>query len=197
MSDSDLICRVLQGNTACYREIVLKYQQHIFRLCMGFTHCKEDAEDLCQEAFINAFRSLNRFKGQSEFSTWLYRIAVNVCLNFRRRANNKRTFLIGGTLDAIDQTVNNQRIQDAPDQSVFEKEIAEALHTGIALLPEKQRVAFILFHYQMLPQKEVAAVLGSTTGAVEQLLQRAKGHLRKKLQVFYRENVRAGHLLCL
>lgn len=190
MTDQELIDSVLKGNTACYKELVLKYQQQVFRLCMGFTHCREDAEDLCQEVFIRAFRSLSHFKKQSAFTTWLYRIAVNACLNFKRKLDHKKMMLTGGTLDAIDMTITTGRSEKAADEALFEKEIAENLHRAIALLPPKQRVAFILARYQKLPQKEIAVMLETTTGAVEQLLQRANEHLRCQLLGFYEENVK-------
>lgn len=190
MTDQELIENVLEGRTACYKEIVNRYQQAVFRLCMGFTHCRQDAEDLCQDIFIQAFSSLNRFRAQSAFGTWLYRIAVNACLNFKRKEANHKTTLQGGTLDEIDRRLNIKSSQRADDHLVFEKEIAVRLHSAIDLLPRKQRVAFILSRYEQLPHKEIAAMLDTTTGAVEQLLQRANEHLRRNLYGFYEKDVK-------
>jgi len=87
MSDIEIIELILQGDREKFRILVDQYQQMVFRTCMGFLHHKEDAEDLTQEVFIRAYQSLSRFKGDSAFSTWLYRIAVNASLNKVRKSS--------------------------------------------------------------------------------------------------------------
>ncbi|EOR93397.1 sigma-24 (FecI-like) [Arcticibacter svalbardensis MN12-7] len=192
MSDLDLIRRIRDGNVNCYEELVNKYQQMIFRVCIGFVHQKDDADDLSQDIFIKVFLALPKFNGKAGFSTWLYRIAINACLNFKRK-NCKAIFLVHyGELEEI--SVQTDRLfneQDAgADQLLIEKENAEYVHQAIRGLPEKQRVAFVLCKYEDLSQKEIAEIMKLSIGAVEQLLQRAKANLQKQLLVYYKTNYR-------
>ena len=92
MNDNELIHEILSGKTYLFKDIVEKYRQMVFRTCMGFTHNEEDAGDLTQEVFINAYQNLKKFKGQSAFSTWLYKIAINASLNFTRKIKKKMFF---------------------------------------------------------------------------------------------------------
>ena len=86
MTDSEVIKLILQGDKEKFRILVEKYQQMVFRTCMGFLHNKDDADDLTQDVFIQVYQSLPRFKGESAFSTWIYRIAVNASLNKIRKS---------------------------------------------------------------------------------------------------------------
>jgi len=88
MNDKELINEILAGNKDIYKHLVEKYQERVFRVCMGFVHNKEDTDDITQEVFINAFLSLHTFKWKSEFSTWLQRITINACLNHLRKYEN-------------------------------------------------------------------------------------------------------------
>lgn len=190
MSDLELIKRIRDGNVSCYEELVKKYQQMIFRVCIGFVHQKDDADDLCQDIFIKVFLALPKFNGKAVFSTWLYRIAINACLNFNRK-NCKDAFLVHyGELQEISEQTNRLlNEQDAgADQLLIEKENAQYVHQAIWGLPEKQRVAFVLRKYEELSQKEIAEIMKLSIGAVEQLLQRAKANLQKQLLVYYKTN---------
>jgi len=87
MSDLEIIDKIKAGDHSSFRLLVDKYQALVFRTAVGFVHVKEDAEDLTQEVFIKIFQSLNTFKGEAEFTTWLYRVSVNTCINHTNRAN--------------------------------------------------------------------------------------------------------------
>jgi RNA polymerase sigma-70 factor, ECF subfamily len=185
MSESEIIQSVLSGNRNAFTDLVDKYQHMVFRTCIGFVHNKEDADDLTQEVFINAYQSLPNFKGDSAYSTWLYRIAVNVCLNHIRNTSKKNIFqrienLFGGnnhkesTLPAID-LLN-------PEQMLIEDEHRDYIKTALDSLPENQRTALILSKYDNLPQKEIATIMHTTEGAVEALIQRGKANLREKFK---------------
>jgi len=89
MADDEIINQILQGEHDVYRVLVEKYQPMVFRTCMGFLHHKDDADDLTQEVFIQAYQALPNFKGASSFSTWIYRIAVNASLNKVRESIQK------------------------------------------------------------------------------------------------------------
>lgn len=180
MCDLNIIESILKGNPEEFRKLVKKYQEKVFRTAMGFLHCREEAEDVCQEIFICAYRSLQNFRKEAEFSTWLYRITVNCCLSnltkLRKRNLLKRT-------EDLAQEVKHIHSKDKnPEESLIEQQTSLMISNAIDGLPEKQRVAFILSRYDELPQKEIARIMQISEGAVEQLLQRAKINLQKKLK---------------
>jgi len=189
MTDPELIKKIIAGEKNLYRFLVEKYQERVFRVCMGFVHNKEDADDISQEVFINAFLSLQTFHGKAEFSTWLHRITVNTCLNHIRK-NKKGSFLRRISFPAENKDHRDITIQPEvspeADQSLIEEEKTKIVKDAINHLPGKQRIAFILSNYEDLPQKEIAAIMNKSEGAIEQLLQRAKTNLQKKLAVHYR-----------
>ncbi len=156
-----------------------KYQGLVFHTAIGFVHIKEDAEDLTQEVFIKIFQSINTFKGDAEFTTWLYRITVNTCINHINK-NNRRNLieLTGNLFQNIFYKNDNER---NPEQKMIEKERDAKIRKAIDSLPDKQRIAFVLSKYDDLPQREIAEIMKITEGAVEQHLQRAKINLQKKL----------------
>ena len=184
MNENELIKLILQGERDKFRIFVEKYQQLVFRTCMGFVYNKEDADDLTQEVFIQAYQSLPDFRMKSAFSTWLYRIAVNASLN-RVRKSSGTSFLLrlesffgsenqmAGQLTAVDT--------DDPENIIIRQEHSQWLQKALDSLPENQRTAIVLSKYDDLSQKEIAEILNTTEGAVEALLQRAKKNLREKL----------------
>ena len=179
MSEQQIIQAILNGDHSKFELLVVKYQSMVFRTAMGFVHSKEDAEDLTQDVFVRAFQSLSSFQGNSEFPTWLYRITVNTSINQLNR-NKHRTFLqIAG--DMLQSMFNKETGDRNPHQELEQTEQDTAIRKAIDSLPEKQCTAFVLSKYDDLPQKEIAAIMQCSEGSVEQLLQRAKTSLQKKL----------------
>lgn len=164
--------------------LVEQYQQMVFRTCMGFLHNKDDADDLTQDIFIQAYQSLSRFKGEAAFSTWLYRIAVNASLNKVRKSSKN---LILQRIDAFFGTEKSGEApflpSDAedPENILIRQEHVEWVRRALDSLPENQRTAIVLSKYDDLSQKEIAEIMKTSQGAVEALLQRAKKNLREKL----------------
>ena len=193
MSDAELIQEILSGNLTLFRQLLERHQAQVFRTCIGFVHQKEDADDLTQEVFIQAYQSLASFKGDSEFSTWLYRVAVNRALNYMRERKKKSIF---DRLDSFftrevaKQSIFDGVTEDNPEQQFILNEEREMIAQALDKLPEKQRVAMVLSKYDDMSQREIANVLNTTEGAVEALLQRAKTTLRKELSHLYRRHKR-------
>ncbi|MBK5195940.1 MAG: RNA polymerase sigma factor [Proteiniphilum sp.] len=175
MSDEQLIREITAGNDAAFKTLMERYQQQVFRTVMGFVHTKEDAEDITQEIFIRVYQSLNTFQGESELSTWLYRITLNMSLNFLRSNRKKRM------LQSLEALFTLRSEEKTPLEELESAERDRRIRQAIDSLPERQRMAFILSRYEELPQKKIAAVMNRSEGAVEQLLQRAKENLQKKL----------------
>lgn len=190
MTEQQTIQEILRGNRDRYRELVERHQSMIFRTCMGFLHHKEEAEDLTQDVFIQAYQSLERFRGNAAFSTWLYRIAVNACLNkLRKSRGNPILRKIESAFNREKDTVYHFPVPpaDDPEHLLITAEHREWVSNALDSLPEKQRTAIVLSHYDELPQKEIAAIMQITEGAVEALIQRAKANLRIRLAGLYKK----------
>ena len=184
MTDSEAIKLILQGDKEKFRMLVEQYQQMVFRTCIGFLHNKDDADDLTQDVFIQAYQSLPCFKGDAAFSTWLYRIAVNASLNKIRKSPLK---LILQRFNNIAGDKNEKEIslsvsnEEDPENILIRHEHIEWVQRALDSLPENQHTAIVLSKYDDLSQKEIAEIMNTTEGAVEALLQRAKKNLREKL----------------
>ena len=184
MADSEIIKLILQGDKDKFRMLVEQYQQMVFRTCMGFLHNKDDADDLTQDVFIRAYQSISRFKGDSAFSTWLYRITVNASLNKIRMSPLKMIFQrLENISGGINEKERNQLLsnEEDPENILIRKEHFEWVQRALDTLPENQRTAIVLSKYDDFSQKEIAEIMDITEGAVEALLQRAKKNLREKL----------------
>lgn len=187
MNDSEIIRLILDGDRQIFRILVEKHQSMVFRTCVGFVHDKDDADDLTQDIFIQAYQSLPKFKGEASFSTWLYRIAVNASLN-RVRKNARSPFL--HRIDSIFQTATGKELLPPlpdnldPETIIISQEHSKWVQNALDSLPENQRTAIVLSKYDDLPQKEIAEIMKTTEGAVEALIQRAKANLRIRLASF-------------
>jgi RNA polymerase sigma-70 factor (ECF subfamily) len=182
MTDNDIIQQVVNGDKEVFRLLVQRYQSMVFRITVGFVHNKEDADDLTQEIFIQVYHALSKFRGEANFQTWLYRIVLNAALNHTRK-NKRNIFQRLGNLFHQDwEKEKYLRIPETenPENILIEEEHRELVRKALDTLPENQRSAIILSKYDDLSQREIAEILGTTEGAVEALLQRAKSNLRKK-----------------
>jgi len=182
--DEEVIKQILQGDKNKYTILVEKYQQMIFRTCMGFLHNKDDADDLTQEIFIQAYLSLANFKNKSAFSTWIYRIAVNASLNkIRKSIRNK----ILQRLDTLTGAGENYElsvpftITDNPENILISQEHTKMIMKVLNTLPENQHTAIVLSKYDDMSQKEISEIMNISESAVEALLHRAKKNLYNRL----------------
>jgi RNA polymerase sigma-70 factor, ECF subfamily len=191
MTDNELIKLILHGDKEKFRMLVEQHQQMVFRTCMGFLHDKDDADDITQDIFIQAYQSLHNFKGDSAFSTWIYRIAVNASLN-RVRKNSGNPIL--NRLDSLFGSGKEKEISlpvfdnENPETILIRMEHNKWVQNALDSLPENQRTAIVLSKYDDLSQKEIAEIMKTTEGAVEALIQRAKTNLRTKLSASYKKN---------
>lgn len=162
-------CR--RGEREAFDVLVARYQRPIYRLCYRYVNNHEDANDLAQDAFLKAWRAISGFRGESAFSTWLYRIAVNACLNHR--------------------SLKRPLTQELPEVLVDPRPGAEAeaergddarrIRAAVSRLPDRQRATLILKIYHDLTHEEVAAILGSSVGTVKANLFHALANLRRQL----------------
>ncbi|MEN6619355.1 MAG: RNA polymerase sigma factor [Rikenellaceae bacterium] len=175
-----IISNILAGDKDKFSAIVNLYKDSVFRIAIGYMHTKDEAEDIVQEVFIKSYQSLSSFKGKSEFSTWLYRITVNTCLN---AINKKQRLNIFQKSEETAARIFNIRSEDKnPEESIVAGEKEKAVKEAINSLPKQQRTAFTLKRYEELSQSEISEIMEISEGAVEQLLQRARINLTNKLK---------------
>lgn len=190
MSEKELIQKILDGSSEAFKTMVEQYQDKVISTCMGFLHNLEDAEDLAQEVFIEVFLSMHKFRHESSFSTWIYRITVNKSLNhirknkIRKLVKSFEDFFRGNdeilNLPADNSSLANNKIDDYERLQILDK--------AINGLPKNQRIAFTLHKYNELPYKKISDIMNMSHSSVESLIHRAKQNLQKKLVNYYHEN---------
>ena len=185
--DAEVIQAVLAGDVDRYAELVDRYQRPALALAFSLLGNYEDAKDVSQEAFLSASRALARFRGQAQFSTWLFRIVVNECKDtFKQRARRPMAVASVGPPEASgeDDAALFVDVDDpaaGPRERLAQRELAGRLTDAIGTLPMKQRTAFALHHLNGLAIEEVATVMGCRVGTVKSHLFRAMEHLRVQL----------------
>ena len=190
--DTILMLRTKDGDQAAFKELVEKHKISVLNLCLRFTGNKPDAEDLSQDVFMRIFQAAPRYEAKAAFTTWMYRIAVNLCLNYQRRKKLLTFFSIDSDNDfkknhqkKIPDIISSER----PDTNFEKKEQAQFIQKAIQSLPENQRTVVILYRYQNLSYQEIAETLETSISAVESRLFRAKINLKKKLTPLQKEKL--------
>ncbi len=182
--DAVQVERCLAGRRDAYRVLFDRYREQVFRVAYRVVGNKEDALDLTQEAFVRAFASLGRFRGQASFKTYLMRIAVNACLDFRRRSKPQTVPLEEEQIGAAGGREGARTAEDDPAQAVAEREFERAVRTAIATLPEAQRVTFVLHAMEGLSYAEVAETLGVAIGTVMSRIFYARQQIQRLVAPF-------------
>lgn len=192
LSDKNFIENLKQGKQAAFSRLLDDYQQKVFGTCISFVPNKEDAEDIAQEVFLEVFKSIAKFKGDSKLSTWIYRIATNKCLEFIRKKNTKKRFAfmqtIMGNEIPFDKTSYFTEFNH-PGVVLENKEKSATIFKAINTLPETQRVIFTLAKIDGKSYQEIVEITGKSLSSVESVLFRAKKSLKEKLEVFYKNNL--------
>jgi RNA polymerase sigma-70 factor (ECF subfamily) len=174
LDDAALVAASVAGSREAFDVIVERHRRIVYQVCYRFVNNHEDASDLAQDTFVRAWKGLKNFKGQAALQTWLYRIAVNVCLN-RVSAKTPATEPIESS-----ESVEDARIEGA-QQTMLREERAVAVRKAIANLPDKQRATLILRTYHDMSHQQIADVLGSSVGAVKANFFHALNNLKKIL----------------
>jgi len=183
LTEQELIQQLKEGDEAAFKYLVDTYKDRVFNTAIGIVQNAEDAEDVTQEVFIQVYRSIQNFKGESKLSTWLYRIATTRALDLLRSRKSKKRF---GLLQRLFGE-ENEPVFELPDfnhpgVALDRKENAARLFKAINQLPENQKVAFTLHKIEDLSYQEISEIMKTSLPAVESLMHRAKQNLKKILE---------------
>lgn len=187
LTDKNLIEKTKNGDNSAFEELVKKYEQKIYNLALRLTSNPEEVGDILQETFLKAYRSLNSFKGEANFSTWLYRIAMNIALMRKRKEKGK----IFESLDRILPTAEGELHKEIPDWStnpeaeIENKEVRNILTNALASLPDDYRAVLVLRDIQNLSNKEVSEILKLSIPTVKSRLHRARLFLRNEVSKYF------------
>ncbi|MEK3798996.1 RNA polymerase sigma factor SigW [Peribacillus sp. FSL H8-0477] len=179
------INQVLKGDQNAFGEIVELYKDKVFQLCFRMLGNRHEAEDMAQEAFVRAFVNIHRFNIQMKFSTWLYRIATNLCIDRIRK--KKPDYFLDAEVAGTDGLNMYSIIADdsaLPEDEVESLELQETIQDEILKLPEKYRSVIVLKYIEELSLKEISDILDLPIGTVKTRIHRGREALRKQLSNF-------------
>jgi RNA polymerase sigma-70 factor (ECF subfamily) len=187
--DAALMLRVKQGDWAAFTELVDKYKQPVMNLAYRMLRDAAEAEDLAQVVFLQIYKSANRYEVSSKFSTWMFTIARNLCLNeIRRRSRHP-----ADSLDATHPEHEDQPLQQyedkktfSPPDSLLHGELEEKIEQALSELPENQRTAILLCRGDELSYEDIAKVLNCSLSATKSLIHRGRETLKQKLKPYLR-----------
>ena len=193
--DARLVERARGGDQAAFRQLVQRYQERAVAVALGIMRNRDDAQDVVQDAFIKAYRSLDRFEGQSSFYTWLYRIIVNLCIDLKRKHARSRTDPLdeghaGREDDAAGSDVSPWRPGSHPLKNTEDRELAAQIHAALGRLTEAHRTILVLREVDGLSYEELATTLNISKGTVMSRLFHARHNMQRLLKM--EVNVPAG-----
>lgn len=187
--DLALVDRARAGDTAAFEVLVRQYDRQIYRTALHITQNREDAEDITQDVFFKAFQKLEQFQGNSKFSTWLVRIAVNESLMRLRRRKTSKTVSMDQDVETEEGAIPRDFAEwrPNPEQIFSQGELGDILRKTIAGLPPGFRTVFTLRDIENLSTEETAEALGLSVPAVKSRLLRARLQLRERLSRYFRQ----------
>jgi RNA polymerase sigma-70 factor (ECF subfamily) len=180
-TDEELVARAQRGDADSFNRLVLRWERPVYALAYRVLGRPEDARDVCQEAFLRAFRALPRFKGEAKFSSWLYRIALNLCHDWMRR---QRRAPVSQMPEGVDQgeLAAEQGPSESVETLVARRELSAVVEAAMARLPEEQRTAIVLKEYHGMTFQEIADLQGCPLSTVKTRLYQGLAVLRRQLE---------------
>jgi RNA polymerase sigma-70 factor (ECF subfamily) len=181
-----LIEKLKKGDDAAFKTIVERFQNMVYNTSLSIVQNAEDAEDIAQEVFVQVYQSVKNFKGESLFSTWLYRITITKSLDHERRKKRKKRFAF---IRSLTETQKEIHVQAAdfhhPGVVLDKKENAAIIFKAMRSLPTNQRISFTLHKVEGLSYKEISEVMETSISSVESLIHRARNNLKKILGEYF------------
>jgi len=182
--DADLVARAQMGDAAAFEALIGRWHEKIYSLVYGMTSNREDAQDILQEVFIKAYRSIGRFRGTASFYTWIYRIAVNHTINYRKKRTRQAALSLNEMDDSIEKDPVFERLQvfHGPRHEVSVSELHEKLNKALQTLSDKHRTVVVMHDMEGVPHEEIAKMLRCSTGTVRSRLFYARRLLQQELK---------------
>ena len=179
-TDEELVARSQGGDVESFNQLILRWERPIYALAYRVIGREEEARDVVQEAFLRAFRALPGFKGQAKFSSWLYRITLNLCRDFIRRQRRAPVVQMPEDMDALEAVAERGPVESIEDLAA-RRELTAVVEEAMALLPEEQRTAIILKEYHGMTFQEIADLQGCPLSTVKTRLYQGLSVLRRHL----------------
>lgn len=181
--DDVYVHQTVEGDAEAFNELVNRHHAKIYGLAYRMLGDADDAADATQETFYEAYKSIKSFQFQSQFGTWLYRIGINTCQQYRRKAQSRERKLTAYTEEVATRGVASDKY--SPERLVIKAEQKQIVQDAISKLPPKQREVVTLFYMQHLKYREIAEILDCSEGTVASRLNQALKNLKKKLSKYY------------
>jgi len=189
LDERDLVLRAKEGDENAFEKLVEKYDRRVLSLAFSYTRNSDDAKDIYQDTLIRAFRSIKNFEMRSEFSTWLYRIATNVCLSFKSNQSRDVVMFRRTTWrreESDDEIVHvDPPVADNAERDFMRAELAKQIEKAMQLLSPMQRLVFTMKHYEGYKLREIATFMKCTEGTVKKHLFVAVRRLQGELKGVY------------
>ena len=185
-NERELIKKAIQGDQYAFEQLVYRYDRSVLSIAMRFVNDPDEAKDIYQEVFIRVFKGLKKFEFRSEFSTWIYRITTNVCLTHKSRSKEKVKVSFNNELkNEDDDFLSNEIIDDrmSPEEEASIKNLGEFIEEAVESLSERQKITFILKHYEGYKIREIAEILDCKEGTVKKYLFDAIKNLKNSLKL--------------
>lgn len=185
-NDNEIISRVLRGEQSLYADLVKRYQNFVFTITLRYTHSREDAEEIAQDVFVKAYRSLADFRGESRFSTWLYTIVTTTCITFLRKKkldthslDNEKVFEVA---DGVDSGFRANQVE--------QKSKVQMVNKAIRLLSPDDAKLITLFYQGEQSLEEIGQIMGLEANTVKVRLHRARQRLKEKMETHFVQEVK-------
>jgi RNA polymerase sigma-70 factor (ECF subfamily) len=189
-TDEELVARSMAGDSDSFNELIVRWERPIYALAYRTIGREEDARDVCQETFLRAFRALPGFRGQAKFSSWIYRIALNLCRDWLRRERRAPTVQAPEDVDLIEMAASAEP-SESIEELVARRDESRAVERAMELLSEEQRTAIVLKEYHGMTFQEIADLVGCPLSTVKTRLYQGLSVLRRELQKSPRFEARA------
>jgi RNA polymerase sigma-70 factor (ECF subfamily) len=180
-TDEELVARAQGGDIESFNQLIVRWERPIYALAYRVIGKEEDARDVCQDAFLRAYRALPGFKGQAKFSSWLYRIALNLCRDWIRRQRRAPVSQLPEDMDAIELASEKGPVESIEDL-VARRELSAIVEVAMSELSEEQRTAIILKEYHGMTFQEIADMQGCPLSTVKTRLYQGLSLLRRRLE---------------
>lgn len=187
LTDADVMLRVKAGDESAFAYLVQKYRRAMVGFMYRMSHNAAAAEDLAQEVFLRVYRSRTSYEASAKFTTWLYRIATNLAVNYARDTRNERPEKMASLDEPDEETGTTMDVADSSltaEETILRRERMAAIRAKVQALPERQRLAVLMHKYQQMDYKQIAEVLKLSESATKSLLFRAYETLREQLKEF-------------